>query len=56
MLGHQDIASDQVSVAYTDDFKFLLKNRVGGRAIEQRKSSITTECNEMKLPRVLIAD
>ena len=56
MLGHNHVSCDHKPVSLTYGFQLFLKNDTGSLALEKRFPSITTEGQEVKLPRMLEAD
>src|SRR5580658_3256388 len=53
---HDYVFCDDEAVALPDFFQFLLKNSVSGTCREQGLPSVTTECDEVEVARMLIAD
>jgi len=56
MVGHQDESGDKKAMPRPHLFQFLLEDLVAGSALEERLPSETTECDEMKMAGMLIAD
>jgi len=56
VLRYQDVARDDKTVPLSNQFKFALEDAVRCVVIQQGKSLIATEGDEMKLTGLVIAD
>jgi len=56
MFGHQYVTGDDKSIPQADRFQLLLEDAIGCICAQQRKSSITTEGEEVEFYGFLMAD
>ena len=56
MFRHDYVSCDDEAVALPDFLQLLLEDAVSGHFSEQGLSLVTTECDEVEIARVLIAD